>query len=69
MKVNVKSIIFFIVMIAAFVAVISLVGTPGAKNEALTWQDVTNKFENNEVTEINPCEFDKYLSEASWFLR
>lgn len=31
--------------------------------------DLKEYLENNEVTEINPCEFDKYLSEASWFLR
>ena len=31
--------------------------------------DLKDYLENNDVTEINPCEFDKYLSEASWFLR
>ncbi len=31
--------------------------------------DLKDYLENNDVTEINPCEFDKYLSETSWYLR
>lgn len=31
--------------------------------------DLKDYLESNDVTEINPCYFDKYLSEDSWFLR
>jgi hypothetical protein len=50
MKVNLKGILLFIVMIVGFVALIALIGTPGQQNENLAWTEVLQKFEDNEVT-------------------
>lgn len=50
MKVNFKSVLFFIALILVFVMVASFWSSSANRSEPVQWSDVMEKFENNEVT-------------------
>ena len=52
MKVNVKNLIFFIVMILSFVLIGTVFTANANKEEPIAWGDVVAMFEENRVTEF-----------------